>query len=243
MSDDRTVTFKLNGKRPDDFTIERLAQYLRALGDLVGSPGNVRIQKITPGSVKVQMAVDGSHYPKFVDRLTSAKNPTKASGTVRKVVSDLENMVSEDHVTAEVTAGRTKLFHLRGYTKDSGPLMGPIVQRHLVRGQIIGLEGKDATKHVRIAEYGSGRELRGDFRDTGLGALLAKHLWGDVVELAGTARLMRHPDGVWELKGFRIDDVQELDDALPSTLARGLRQAFGATADHDPIGQIKKIRG
>ena len=32
MSDDRTVTFKLNGKRPDDFTIERLAQYHWPMG-------------------------------------------------------------------------------------------------------------------------------------------------------------------------------------------------------------------
>lgn len=95
-----------------------------------------------------------------------------------------------------------------------------MLQRHVIRGQIIGLEGKDATKHVRIAEYGTGRELRGDFRDIQLASVLAAHLWGDVVELSGTARLMRHPDGIWELKTFRIDHVQELESGAPSEFVR-----------------------
>jgi len=238
-NDDCNVTFKLNGKRPDDFTIERLADYLRVLGDLVGSPGKVRIRKLSPGSVKVELAVEREHYPKFVERLTSAKNPAKASSALRKVVADLEEMVTDDHVTAEVLAGRTKLIHLRGYSRAAGPTI-PVVQRYTVRGQIIGLEGKDATKHVRIAEYGSNRELRGEFRDQALAVSLAKQLWGGVVELVGTARLLRHPDGNWELKAFRIDHLQELDPADASAVVRNLRDAIG---DPDVGGFLKDLRG
>src|SRR5690606_30205676 len=144
MSDDRTVTFKLNGKRPDDFTIERLAHYLRVLGDLVSSPGKVRARRITPGSVRVELAVEHDHYPTFVERLTSAKNPSRATSALRKSVSDLEEMITADKVTAEITAGRTKLLFLRGYASETGSIVGPIVQRHFVRGRVIGLEGKDA---------------------------------------------------------------------------------------------------
>ncbi|KGM54676.1 hypothetical protein N800_06770 [Lysobacter daejeonensis GH1-9] len=244
MSDDRTVTFKLNGKRPDDFTIERLAQYLSALGDLVSSPGKVRVKKLTPGSVKVELAVERDHYPKFVERLTVAKNPARAPATLRKVVADLEEMVTADNVTAEVTAGRTKLLFLHGYVRATGPVVGPVIQRHAIRGQVIGLEGKDATKHVRIAEYGTGREVRGEFRDADLAGQLTKHLWKDVVELTGTARMLRHPDGTWEMKAFRVDGVEELQSVSPSQVVQALRQAFaGVDMGSDPVGDAKKIRG
>lgn len=244
MSTDRTVTFKLNGKRPDDFTIERLAQYLNVLGDLVGSPGKVKVKKLAPGSVKVELAVERDHYPKFVERLTTAKNPSRAPATLRKVVAGLEEMVTEDNVTAEVTAGRTKLLYLRGYSRATGPVIGPIVQRHAIRGQVIGLEGKDATKHVRIMEFGTNREMRGEFRETELAEILVKHLWKDVVELTGTARMFRHPDGTWEIKSFRVDGVEELDSMAPSQVVRNLRQVLADIGlSKNPIGEAKKLRG
>lgn len=243
MSDDRSVTFKLNGKRPDDFTIERLAQYLRLLGDLVSSPGKIRVKKLTPGSVKVELAVEREHYPKFVERLTSAKNPTLAASTLRKSVSDLEEMITADKVTAEVTAGRTKLLFLRGYVSETGVTLGPVVQRHVIRGQVIGLEGKDATKHVRIAEYGTGREVRGEFRDLGLANALTKHLWKEVIELTGTARMLRHPDGTWEMRSFRVDGIEELEDLSPSQVVRGLQNALvDVDFGRDPVAGAKKIR-
>ena len=245
MNDDRTVTFKLNGKRPDDFTIDRLAQYLSVLGDLVGSPGKVRVRKLMPGSVKVELAVEYGHYPKLIDRLTSAKNPAKAPASMRRTVEQLQGMLTDDHVkNVEVLAGKTKLFFLRGYARDSGQVVGPVIQRLAIRGQVIGLEGKDATKHVRIAEYATGREVRGEFRDADMASKLTTHLWGEVIELSGTARLLRNPDGTWELKAFKVDDVQPLDATKPSDFVRSLREAFAnVPAGDDPVASSRKIRG
>lgn len=244
MNDDRDVTFKLNGKRPDDFTIDRLAQYLRVLGELVGNTDKVRIKKISPGSVKVAMAIQQDYYPKFVERMTTAKNPKRAATKTSKIVEQLEQMVTDDHVTADVLAGTTKLISIRGYTRSSGSVLGPVIQRYAVRGKIIGLEGKDETKHARIAEYGTGKEIHGEFRDDALGELLTKHLWRGVVEIGGTARLFRHSDGRWELKAFRIDAVEKLDDSSPSQFVADLRAVFNQTpAVPDPVGDMKKLRG
>ncbi len=243
MSGDRTVTFKLNGKRPDDFTIERLAQYLSALSELVSSPGKVKVKKMTPGSVKFELAVENNHYPKFVERLTTAKNPDRAPPTLRKVVAVLEEMVTVDNVTAEVAAGRTKLLFLRGYTRATGQVVGPVIQRHAIRGQVIGLEGKDATKHVRIMEYGTTREVRGEFREADLADRLTKHLWKEIVELTGTARMLRHPDGTWEMKSFRVDGVEELENVSPSQVVHRLRDVLtGVALGKDPIAEARKIR-
>lgn len=243
MSDDRTVNFKILGKRPDDFTIERLARYLSVLADLAGGPDKVRVKKLTPGSVNVQLAVDSNHYPKFVERVTTAKNPERAPASLRKAVSDLEEMVTCDNVRAEITAGRTKLLYLRGYSRASGSVLGPVVQRYAVRGRVIGLEGKDATKHVRIAEYGTGREVRGEFRDEAIANQLTRLLWKDVAELAGTARLIRHPDGAWELRSFRVESVLELEQSSPSQVVSQLRKALaGVDLGTDPLREAKKLR-
>lgn len=242
MSGEHNVTFRLKGKHPDELPIDRLAQYLTVLSDLVGSPGKVRVKKIVPGSVRVELAVARDHYPKFVERLAGAKNPAKASAQIRRTVSNLEEMIMDDQVTAEVVVGRTKLFYLRGYAQGAGEAIGPVVQRYVVRGRIIGLEGKDSTKHVRIAEYGADREIRGEFRDDELARKLAANLWKDVVELAGVARLIRHPDGAWEVKSFKIDDVQELTDERPSEIFKKLKGALGEVSEK-PAVEMTKIRG
>jgi hypothetical protein len=244
MSDERNVVFKLNGKRPADFTIERLAKYLSTLSDLVGSPGSVRVTKITPGSVKVALAVDERHYPKFVEKLTSAQNPARVSIRTRKAIDDLEAMITDDHVTAEVLAGKTKLFQLRGYSRVAGPTIGPVIQPYSIRGQINRLEGRDATKHVGITEYGTSKDITGHFGDAALAVELRRLLWGPVVELRGVARLMRHASGIWELKSFRVDGVQELDAALPSAVLSQLRQRLeGVDLGNDPVDEIRRLRG
>jgi hypothetical protein len=240
--DDANVTFKLNGKRPDDFTIDRLAQYVRVLGELVGSPGKVRIRKILPGSVKAELAVEREYYPSFVERLATAKNPDRASAAMRRTVCELGEMIQADHVSAEIKAGQQKLFYLQSTKRDTGLVVGPVIQRLTVRGQIIGLEGKDQTKHVRLAEYGTKREIRGELRDMELATRLTAHLWGRVLDLTGVARMMRHPNGIWEMKTYRVDGMQLLEDVLPGAALRGLHNAL-SSADGDAVLLLKKLRG
>jgi hypothetical protein len=244
MAADRTIVFKLNGKRPEELTIERLALYLRTLGELVGSNTSVRAKAIVGGSVEISLTVNRDYYPALVERLTTAQNPDRAAATVAKTVRQLEVMITEDCVTAEARAGRTKLFHLRGYAAEFGQAVGPIVQRHSVRGEIIGLEGKDATKHARIAEFGSAREVHGDFRDDAIAEKLLHYLWKGVVEISGTARWFRHADGYWELKAFHIDDAQAVADSRPSDFVRELREAFtGAETPTDLVKTSRTVRG
>jgi len=244
MSDDHKVLFKLNGKRPSDFTIDRLAKYLSTLGELVGSPGKVRVKKLTPGSVKIELSIDHAHYPVFVQRLTSARDTSRSALSTRKAVETLKTMITDDQVTAEMLSGKTKLIYLRGYQRGDGPAIGPVVQRYKVRGVINRLEGKDDTKHVGIAEFATKREVRAEFRDSLLASKLQKLLWGPVVELSGIARLFRHPNGDWEVKSFRIDTVEELDDAPPSSVVQKLRSIFSdIDLGADPVADFKQLRG
>jgi len=241
--DHRKATFKLNGKKPVDFTIDRLGEYLRALSELVGRSDCVRITKITEGSVNCALAVPTTHYPAFLNRVASARNPDRAATGTAKSVAVLQEMITEDGVTAEIRAGRAKLFVLKGYVPAQGTLIGPLIQPFSVRGQIVGLEGKDATKHVRIAEHGTGREVRAEFRDAELGEELKKHLWKEIVELAGTARMVRHPTGEWEIRTFKCSDVHELDKASIADVMRELGSAMGDEAPSSAaLSNLRKLR-
>lgn len=224
----RTAVFKLKGKSPQDLPIDRLAQYMRALADLLGSSEKVRLSGLKAGSVEFGLAVDALHYPVLIERITTASNRDRASSTVRKAITQIEAMITEDGVTAEFRAGRTRLLHLHGYSRENGVILGPLAQPFTVRGRIIGLEGKDATKHVRLQEYGTGREFRGDFRRDDLGRKLARYLWGEVVELSGAARLLRYPDGIWQLQSFHIEDVVELDASSVSDVMHAMRDPLSA---------------
>jgi hypothetical protein len=244
MSQDRTATFKLKGKFPRDLTMERLAQYLRALGQLVGSGDCVRLAKIGTGSIRFELAVAPAYYPEFIHRVTGAKNPKLADPAATKAVASLEAMVTADKVTGELKAGTTKLLFLRGYKEASNPVIGPFSQPYTVRGRIVRLEGKDKTKHAGIAEYGvADREIAGEIVDDELALRLKQHLWQGVIELTGHARLMRLEDGSWEIRSFRIEAFRELDSATPSQVIGLLRDAHqGVDMGNDPVGDALKLR-
>ncbi|MGQ0430503.1 MAG: hypothetical protein ACT4UQ_11270 [Gammaproteobacteria bacterium] len=239
----RTVTFRLVGKRPDELSFDRLMQYLRTVAELAGSPDRVRLRSLRPGSVQVDLAVSREEYPVVLGRFSSAKNPQLASLAVQKAVRKIEDMITEDNVRVEVVAGKTKVLQLRGYTRTTGSIIGPVVQPFTVRGQLVGLEGKDATKHARIVESGTKREVHGSLRDTSLAVRLKDCLWHGFVEVSGTARLFRHPDGFWELKAFHIERFRELEGAKPSDFVRTLRSAFKEIdLGDDPVAAAKRLR-
>jgi hypothetical protein len=244
MDRDRSVIFKLRGKRLCELQPARVAQYVKLIAELVGSPDQVRFTKISEGSICAGLAVNPRHYPTFVERMTTAKTPSRASTTVAKTVHQLEEMITEDDMTAEVKAGRTKLLQLHGYSRETGSVIGPVIQPFNVRGQLIGLEGKDKTKHARIAEGGSSREVHGEIRDDSLAVALTAHLWRGAIEVSGVARLFRHPDGRWEIKHFRVEAFRPLDLDAPSAVMSQLREALGDASGAELLSKnVKTTRG
>ncbi|KAA2283972.1 hypothetical protein [Arenimonas fontis] len=240
MDNKRTVTFRLKGKFPSDFSIERIAQYLRAVSALVGDDG-VRLQKIGRGSVNFALEVPAANYPAVVYRVGQAKNPQLADPKAARAAVELETMISADQVTAEVLTGRTKILQLFGYRIGDAARIGPIAQSVSVRGRILGLEGKDRTKHARVEEYGTQREFSAEIVDEGLANRLKDYLWGEVIELKGTARLIRTAEGRWETKSFRLEAIAELGLARFSEVAASLRGEMNEDALTELARQL--VRG
>ena len=244
MSGERKATFRLKGKFPEQLTIERLAQYLRQLNQLVGASEKVRVTRVGRGSVLIDMQIDPEYYGTMVVRVSGSTNPTHADTGAQKAAAQLQEMITADQVRcAEFLANGTSLLKLKGFTPTHTEPLGPFSQPYAVRGRLVGLEGKDRTKHARIAEFGTDREISGEITDSDVARKLRGYLWGDVIELVGIGRLLRTRDGSWILRSFRIESFHELDDARPSTVVASLRSALGEPGDLSPVEAIRKLRG
>ena len=168
-------------------------------------------------------------------RVGQAKNPKLADAKAAKAAEEIEVLLTADKVTAEVLAGRTKILSLFGYRSGVASRVGPIVQQVSVRGRILGLEGKDRTKHARVEEFGTKQEFSAEIVDETLANCLKTYLWGDVIELRGVARLVRSADGEWVTKSFRLESVAEVAGARFSEVARSLRQIVGEPVLPDDV--------
>jgi hypothetical protein len=245
MKYDRTVTFVLLRKHPEDFTLDRLAKYLRVLNDLAGPTGRVRLKKMTPGSVTMKLATTSDYYPEFATRVSSSGR-AEAGPSIRKPREDLQAMVVEDNVDARIVApGGQSLLFLKGYRTKPTVQSGPIRQEHTVRGRVIGLEGKDETKHVRIAVYATPDEARAEVKDGQLALRLKDWLFTDVVvELSGPATFRRNGDGLWEATAFRAERAEPLSNESAADVLSMLKDSLDrANVSTNELLEAKKLRG
>jgi hypothetical protein len=161
-------------------------------------------------------------------KVAGAANPRLADPSSARALAQLQTMVTDDRVDAEFIAAGTRILTVRARPRLGEQPIGPFVQQHVVRGTLLGLEGKDRTKHARIGEFGTKREISGEIIDDDLARRLRLQLWGDVVEFVGVCRAYRRGDGEWEFRSFRIETFNELDNAPPSKLLAALGTALDA---------------
>lgn len=244
MNDLPTITFVIGRKFPEDFPLERIARYLTAVAGLVGPNGKVRLSAIKRGSVKVQLQTTPEYYPELVSRLTCAPR-NDAPTQIRKAYDALQTLVQDDRVDAKFKApGGAQLLHLRGFKSGSSGMVGPIRNQHQIRGRLIGLEGKDETKHARILVHGSGEEVSGEIRDTQLYLRMRQWLFEPTtIEVAGPGSSVRNSDGLWELKSFRIDSAIELDDTKSSDVLAAIRATLRKDGLLPNLAKIGTERG
>jgi hypothetical protein len=245
MNNERTLTFSLQRKFPEDFPVDRLARYLRLVSELFGSGGQVRLKSISRGSVLTRFTTEESYYPEAVLRITSSDKPD-APHALKRVRQELQEMIEDDAVDAKIANHvGAKIMFLRGYKKKkSAKAFGPIRDSYSVRGRVIGLEGKDETKHVRIAEFATNKEIRGEVRDHDLALRLKDWLFTpSVVEISGTAALKRTGDGAWHTSAFRVEQAKLLSDERFSNIVGKAGKNFRNPDGTSALSDLDKLRG
>jgi hypothetical protein len=216
-----------DGYSPATLPLERLAQYLVEFARLLGEGDHIHFQTIEEGSVRLKVSVDEPAQPIVRERVRAIRDgggPRDA----RKAYDALDELLRKDNATGELAGDDGAIIIAFPGAKRPEPLVfGPFRQDCTLDGQIFRIGGKDETKHVHI------RDGAAEFTDLvaseAVALRLRHYLFGAVLRFHGEGAWFRHGDGSWELRGFRINDFEELEDRPLSDVIASLRAVKGST--------------
>jgi hypothetical protein len=220
---------------PETLPMGRLAEYVAALANLLGEQASVHFRSIEPGSAVLVAAIDPPAQPKVNARLVAIRNGGGPSDA-RKAFVDLDEMLRKDNATGALTDGASGVVvEFPGCNRPDPLVYGPFRQDGTIDGQLIRVGGKDETVPVHLRD--------GAIIHTGLvctpdiARRIAPYLYGPTLRVHGAGTWFRTGAGEWELRNFRINEFEVLDDAPLLTVVGNLRKVKGSdwSAVPDPV--------
>lgn len=231
-----------DGYTPATLPMERLAEYMAALARLLGEGSHVHFHTIEPGSVKLKARVDEPARPKVRERVRAVRDGGGLR-EARKAYDDLDNLLRKDNASG-VLAGDdgAVIIPFPGRTRPEPLVFGPFRQDCTLDGSIFRIGGRDETKHVHILDGTA--EFTELIASEAVALRLRNHLFGATLRFHGEGVWFRHGDGAWELRKFRINDFEELEDRPLSEVVASLRKVKGSTWREvaDPVRELIEDR-
>ena len=230
---DKNYSFTINGGyTPKTIPMERLAEYMTGLARMMGEEAYVHFDSVVEGSVALKARVDEPAQPKVRERVQAVRSGS-APVEIRKHFEALDEMLRRDNAFATLAGGEGVVVPFPGRNRPEPAVFGPFRQRGTIDGEVYRIGGKDSTKHVNI------RSSRGDlsvlWATEAVARRLLPHCWTGILRFSGEGSWIRHGDGRWELKTFRIDDFELLDDASLLEVVARLRAVGGHELGEDPL--------
>jgi hypothetical protein len=211
---------------PKTIPLGRLAEYIAGVAKLLGETTNVHLDTIEEGSVAIRVRVEEHARPKVRERVNAIRTGS-APREALKAYQDLDDMLFKDNAVGALSGdAEDVVVPFRGKRRPQPIVFGPFRQAGHIDGQAYRIEGKDGTKHVGVRD---GDRDYGSLVTTEAVALRLRHLlWDKTLRFHGAGTWIRHGDGAWELKSFRIHDFEELDDASLEDVVKRLRAVPGS---------------
>jgi hypothetical protein len=211
---------------PQTLPMERLAEYVAALANLLGEKDNVHFHSIEPGSAVLVAIIDAPAQPKVRERVVAVRDGQGPSDA-RRAFGDLDELLRKDNATGVLSdeAGDV-IVPFPGRNRPEPLVYGPFRQDGTIDGQLIRVGGKDETVPVHLRD--------GAIIHTGLictpeiARRIAPHLYGPTLRVHGTGTWFRTGAGEWDLRSFRINDFEVLDDIPLLTVVGNLRKVKGS---------------
>jgi hypothetical protein len=211
---------------PETLPMERLAEYVAAFAKLLGEGANVHFRSIEPGSAVLVAAIDQPVQVNVRERVVAVRDGGGPSDA-RKAFADLDDMLRKDNATGALSDGAADVvIRFPGRNRPEPLVYGPFRQDGTIDGQLIRVGGKDETVPVHLRD---GAIIHAGLICTPETARrIAPHLYGPTLRLHGTGTWFRTGAGAWELRSFRINDFEVLDDASLLEVVGALRKVKGS---------------
>lgn len=228
---------------PETIPMSRAAEYLGEYARLLGENENVHFERISEGSVHMHAFVEDPAAPKVRQRLSSILSPN-APEDVLRAFQRLDEMLAKDNAIGQIVDGNGKeLLAFPGRLRPKPAVYGPFDQEGFIEGEIVRIGGTDNTIHITLRD---GEHIfSGCSTSKEIAREMGSYLLGPTVRAQGVGKWLRHGDGSWEMKSFRIKSFEVLNETPLSELIAKLRSVPGndwSTAE-DPVGDILRDRG
>lgn len=205
------IIFKIDGFTPDTLPSARLAQYLIDLNALLGSTTKVHFEKLSKGSAQIVQWAEVSAIPNIRQRALSAgANQDKREPKLAEAYEKLNRHLIEDNAAGTLRIGRENILDFPGSRTQEQGIIGPIAQNEYLDGQLVRIGGIDATIPVHLRE---GETFHYCTANVEVAKRLAPYLYGQTIRVFGMAHWYRFPQGQWQLRLFRVENFEPLDDA------------------------------
>lgn len=217
---------------PKTIPLDRLAAYIAGVARLLGESASVHLDTIEEGSVAIRIDVDEPARPKVRERVRAIRAGSAPKDALR-AYNDLDDMLLKDNAIGALAGdAEDVVVPFPGKRRPQPIIFGPFRQAGHIDGQVYRIEGKDDTKHVGVRD---GDRDYGSLVTSEAVALRLRHqLWDKTLRFHGVGSWLRHGNGAWELKSFRINDFEVLDEAPLDEVVRRLRAVPGSELNQVP---------
>lgn len=227
---------------PQTLPMERLAEYMLQLARFLGERERVHFDSVEPGSVGLRAHVEAPAERRVADRMRKVLDG-EAPEDARKAFKELDDFLSKDNATGSLSGPENVVIPFPGRDRREPLFFGPFRQEAVLYGELIKIGGKDATVSVQLRD--GGRIHTGLECDQAQARRLATHLFGPTLRVRGIGSFVRGGDGTWELRRFKIEGFDVLDDLTIGEAVQRLRALPGTRwgEAEDPVRELLEGRG
>lgn len=239
---DLELRFKFDAYNPKTIPMERLGEYLVALGTMLGAQAEVHFERLETGSTCILQRIEEEAAPAVEQRIAHIEMGV-AEVVHLKAFKAINDLLKADDASGELTYehGGGKLLKFPGKLAPEPAKPQVVTQPGTIDGVVIRLGGKDATVPVMIQD--------GDHTYTctttkDIARQLGQHIFGHELRFTGKGDWHRPESGGWSLHHFVISDFIELDDTPLVDLVEDLRRSPGTWGEGgDAWEEVRELRG
>jgi hypothetical protein len=238
----REYRFKIDAYEPKTIPLIRLTAYLHELAVLFGNTDNVHLDRIEEGSTEPVLLIEREAEIKVRERLQIVRANDGPEDAMRAHKNINEMLRADDGKASVIDPIKRKILIFQG--RDLNKLLeyGPFTQPGTLEGVPIKMGGEGDWVPVHLQD--SLGEVHWCWAKRSLAREIARHIFGSVIRVDGTARWVRKRDGEWDMVSFRAKGFAVLDS--DKTLRETIQHLRAVPAKwkelDDPLGELKKIR-
>ena len=240
MKDRAEFFFKIDGWMPEEMPMERLAEYMKDIAQLLDSKQRVHVVGIKSGSVEMVMDVNESHKEEIKQRVCDAG---QGIGRQRGIAARqrIDDRLYKDGKKGRLSCDGITILRFLGRPISPEAEVGLFEKEGSFDGRVISVGGGGDLARVQLLS-GDDRINCRVARD--MAKKLAEHLFEGELRVSGTGERFRNVEGKWKFKQFFITGFDKLDTTPLTTLVESLRSLPGNGWEEldDPWEELRRER-